>query len=243
LGADGAELLRGVDAEKDQSYFLFPVRRDALAHTLFPVGALRKEAVRQEAARRGLPVANKPDSQEICFVPDGAYATFVERRVPAEDRVRGTIVDAAGSVVGTHEGVHRFTIGQRRGLGVPGGGPPRYVTEIDAAAGVVRIGSHDEVASDGLRASQANWLGSVPQPGTRVTVKIRSRFAPQAAVVVESDETGFAVRSEGGLRAVTPGQAAVLYDGDRVLGGGWIDAAVKAADLECRAAGSEAGGA
>jgi tRNA-specific 2-thiouridylase len=224
----GGALLAGVDPDKDQSYFLFGVDRSVLARTLFPVGGLRKAAVRAEAARRGLAVAHKPDSQEVCFVPRGGYAAFVERRAAAVPLRSGAIVDADGSVVGTHGGVHRFTIGQRRGLGIAGG-TPRYVAGIDAD-GTVRLGDAGAVVAAGLVADAPNWLAPPPAPGTRVAVKIRSRFAPQPARVVRADADGFAVVADDGLRAVTPGQAAVLYAGERVLGGAWIRAALEAAD-------------
>jgi tRNA-specific 2-thiouridylase len=220
----GAALLAGVDADKDQSYFLFGIDREVLARTLFPVGGLCKSAVRAEAARRGLPVAGKPDSQEVCFVPRGGYAAFVERRASAQPLRGGRLVDADGQVLATHDGVHRFTIGQRRGLGIAGGAP-RYVTAIEDD-GTVRLGGVEQVIADGLVAEAPNWLGPPPPVGTRVAVKIRSRFAAQPARVVRADGAGFAVVAEAGLRAVTPGQAAVLYDGERVLGGGWIRAAL-----------------
>lgn len=221
---DGAALLAGVDPDKDQSYFLFGMDRAALAHTLFPVGELAKPTVRAEAARRGLPVASKADSQEICFVPRGGYAAFVEAYAGGAPAVAGAIVDQDGRTVGEHDGVHHFTIGQRRGLGVAGGAP-RYVTAIEAD-GTVRLGGPERVVARGLIADAVNWLAPVPAVGARVSVKIRSRFAPQAARVVAADAGGFVVQADDGLRAVTPGQAAVLYDGERVIGGGWIRAAV-----------------
>lgn len=224
-GPDGPTLLRGVDADKDQSYFLFGIDRAVLARTLFPVGELRKSETRAEARRRHLPVAGKPDSQEVCFVPRGDYAAFVERYEPGFRPRPGTIVDPAGRVLGHHDGVHRFTIGQRRGLGLKDGGPPRYVQAIEPETGTVRVASGDQVRAGGLEAREANWLAPPPAPGTAVQVKIRSRFAPHEAVVESASPHGFVVRAPQGLRAVTPGQAAVLYDGDRVLGGGWITAA------------------
>ena len=222
--AGEAQLLAGVDPDKDQSYFLFGIDRAVLARTLFPVGGLRKTVVRAEAERRGLPVAGKPDSQEVCFVPRGGYAAFVEQQPASAPARGGSIVDADGQVVGTHDGVHRFTIGQRRGLGVAGGAP-RYVTAIEAD-GTVRLGAAAQVIAAGLVADAPNWLAPPPAVGSRVAVKIRSRFAAQAARVVRADDSGFAVVADDGLRAVTPGQAAVLYDGERVLGGGWIRSAM-----------------
>ena len=222
---DGAPaLLTGVDADKDQSYFLFGIDRAVLADTLFPVGGLAKPAVRAEAARRGLPVASKADSQEVCFVPRGGYAAFVAAQ-PGFAALPGRLVDEDGREVGTHDGVHRFTIGQRRGLG-GGNGAPRYVTGIEAD-GTVRLGAGERVTAAGLVADGANWLAPIPPAGTRLAVKIRSRFAAQAARVVRADAQGFALLADEGMRAVTPGQAAVLYDGERVIGGGWIAAAVR----------------
>ena len=220
------ELLRGVDRDKDQSYFLFPIDPEVLRRTLFPVGELTKADVRREARRRRLAVAEKPDSQEVCFAPRGDYAAFVEAQVSAQPIRDGLIVDAAGEVVGRHSGVHRFTIGQRRGLGLRQGGGPRYVTAIDAASGTVHIGSADEAVRTGLVATQANWLGPLPTAGARVSIKIRSRFSPRPVVVMRAEAAGFEVLAPGGLRAVTPGQAAVLYDGERVVGGGWISRAL-----------------
>jgi len=221
-GADGTQLLRGADAEKDQSYFLFGVAREVLRQTLFPVGEFTKAAVREEARRRGLAVADKTESQEICFAPVGRYADFVTKFESSVPLRSGDIVDLEGHVLGSHDGVHRFTIGQRRGLGLSEGGPPRYVTDIDGRRGLVRVGGPGDLVSHGLVATGANWLGPRPRVGDRLMLKIRSRFSPQMAVVSEARDDSFVVRTPEGLRAVTPGQAAVLYDGDRVVGGGWI---------------------
>jgi tRNA-specific 2-thiouridylase len=224
--ADGPALLRGHDANKDQSYFLFGIDRAALAHTLFPVGELAKPAVRELAERRALPVAHKRDSQEICFVPKGEHAAFVATHGGTAPRP-GWLVDELGRALGRHDGVHRFTVGQRHGLGL-GGGEPRYVTAIDAASGTVRVGGAADVFSVGVVADGVNWLAPIPPTGAQVSLRIRSRFAPQAARVAHADAGSFVVRAEAGLRAVTPGQAAVLYDGERVLGGGWIRTALRA---------------
>jgi tRNA-specific 2-thiouridylase len=225
-GPNGPELWRGVDHDKDQSYFLFSIGSDALRHTLFPVGEMTKSEVRAEAERRSLPVAKKPDSQEICFAPRGTYASFVESESPRSVAPAGVVVDQHGEVLARHDGVHRFTIGQRRGLGIGTGGPPLYVTAIDAASGTVRVGDERAVASRGLLATQAMWVGEPPPAGIRVGVKIRSRFEPQAAVLEEVSEDGFVARAIDPLRAVTPGQAAVVYDGEKLLGGGWIERAL-----------------
>ena len=220
-GVGGVELRRGADPDKDQSYFLFAVDPAVLAHTRFPVGHLGKGDVRAEAERRGLRVARKPDSQEVCFAPRSAAAPFVAARPSAVPLRPGVIVDEQGTVLARHDGVHQFTIGQRRGLGISGSAPS-YVTGIDAARGVVRVGGAGAVLTGGLVATDVNWLGGLPAPGARVEVKIRSRFAPQAARVVRADHDGFELVADAGMRAVTPGQAAVLYDGERVIGGGWI---------------------
>ena len=184
-----AQLLRGVDADKDQSYFLFGIEPAVLARTLFPVGGLRKAAVRAEAARRGLPVASKPDSQEVCFAPRGGYAAFVERHASAEPlRAGGSIVDARRARCWRrHDGVHRFTIGQRRGLGV-GGGAPRYVTAIDAASGTVRVGARRRSCAARSGRGRARTGSRRRRRRARASaVKIRSRFAAQAARVVRAD--------------------------------------------------------
>jgi tRNA-uridine 2-sulfurtransferase len=226
-GPGGVELVRAADDRRDQSYFLFGVPRDVFEHTLFPLGEWTKMAVRKEARRRGLPVAGRPDSQEICFLPHGEHADFVAAYQSLVPLRSGEVIDSWGRVLTRHEGVHRFTIGQRRGLGLGFGGAARYVTDIDGRSGAVRVGDRAELLSEGLMASGANWLGPTPRPGQRFLLKIRARFVPQPAVVVQADGEGFVVMASGGLCAVTPGQAAVLYDGDRVVGGGWIDRAAR----------------
>jgi tRNA-specific 2-thiouridylase len=235
-GARGAELWRGADEEKDQSYFLFSIDPAVLARTLFPVGGMTKAEVRREAERRGLPVAHKRDSQEVCFAPGREHAPFVERQPSAVPLRGGTIVGEGGRVLGRHDGVHRFTIGQRRGLGVAASGAPLYVTAIDGASGTVRVGPAEQVVSRGLTAAGACWLNGPPRVGDRVELKIRSRFAAQPARIVDVGPATFRVVAGGGLRAVTPGQAAVLYDGDRVLGGGWIAGADEEPDASWQAA-------
>jgi tRNA-specific 2-thiouridylase len=228
-GVHGTELLSGLDPDKDQSYFLFGVDARVLARTRFPVGSLRKDAVRAAAARRGLPVAQKPDSQDVCFAPRSSYAAFVQERASTVALRDGVITDAEGQVLGRHDGIHRFTIGQRRGLG-GGGSEPRYVTGIDAASGTVRIGGAAAVLAGGLVASGANWLAPIPAPGTALRVKIRSRFAAQPVRIVAASSSSFTVVADDGMRAVTPGQAAVLYDGERVVGGGWIARGLQAGE-------------
>jgi len=219
-------LERGVDAQKDQSYFLFAISRGDLARTLFPVGDRRKTAVRDLAAELGLAVAAKPDSQEVCFAPGRLHGDFVARQLGDRRPPSGPIVDAGGAVVGTHDGIHTVTVGQRRGLGLSGGAP-RYVLGVDSAAATVRVGSGAALRANGLEAREVNWLvETVPTSGNVFDMKIRSRHAGVRVRVDKATREAFRVEALGELSAVTPGQAAVLYAGDRVVGGGWIEAAV-----------------
>jgi tRNA-specific 2-thiouridylase len=213
-------LLRGVDRAKDQSYFLFGLSQDQLARAVFPVGHLNKDEVRRIAAERDLPTADKPESQEICFVPDGDYAGFVERQAGAADR-SGPIVDGEGHTVGTHEGVHRYTVGQRKGLG--SGPRPRYVLAVIPATRTVVVGDDAELARDAFAVGAVNWL-SIAEPAgpIRCGVQIRHRSAAAFATVTPLPGGRAAVRFDAAQRAVTPGQAAVFYDGEVCLGGGWI---------------------
>jgi tRNA-uridine 2-sulfurtransferase len=214
-------LWRGTDDLKDQAYFLFALTQAQLARALFPVGGLSKPEVRRIASGRGLQVAEKPDSQEICFVPDGDYAAVVERYLPGDRS--GPIVDLEGRVVGRHEGVHRFTIGQRKGLGVASG-EPLYVVRLDANRRLVTVGPASAVQRTSLTASGVNWIAGSPQGGTAgAQVQIRSRHAPARARIMVIDSGRVAVDFDTPQSAVTPGQAAVFFDGAEVLGGGWID--------------------
>ena len=216
-------LLTGVDRAKDQSYFLFGIPARNLSRVLFPVGHLTKPEVRAIARAKGLPVHEKPESQELCFVPTGDYAGWIERFAPDRAPGEGEIVDAAGGVLGTHTGAHRYTVGQRKGL--PGGRKhPLYVIQVDAAANRVVVGEEPALAREALIASRVNWLGE-PRFGTPVTVKIRHKNEPSAAVVepVGGRAGTVRVRFAEPKKAVAPGQAAVFYDGDQVLGGGWIE--------------------
>jgi tRNA-specific 2-thiouridylase len=214
-------LLRGVDRSKDQSYFLFGLSQDQLARAVFPVGHLNKDEVRRIATERDLPTADKPESQEICFVPDGDYAGFVERHAGAADR-SGPIVDREGRTVGTHEGVHRYTVGQRKGLG--SGPRPRYVLAVLPATRTVVVGDDAELARDAFEVAAVNWL-SITEPAApiRCAAQIRHHSAATAATVSPLPGGRAAVRFDVAQRAVTPGQAAVFYDGDVCLGGGWIE--------------------
>jgi tRNA-specific 2-thiouridylase len=216
--AGRTRLHRGRDAHKDQSYFLYMLEPDELARVRLPLGGSTKDEVRREALERRLPGADKGESQELCFVPDGAYARFVEER--AADRVRpGPILDAEGREIGRHAGVHRYTVGQRRGLGIACGAPA-YVTRIEGESLVV--GGPEELASAGAELRDETWADDVEFP-RRVEVKVRSHHAP-AAARLERDGAGHArVWFDAPVRAVAPGQIAVAYDGDRVLGGGTIE--------------------
>jgi tRNA-specific 2-thiouridylase len=222
-GSDGRiRLLKGADRAKDQSYFLFGLTQEQLDAALFPVGGLEKPRVREIARDRGLPVAEKAESQEICFVPDGDYARFVERESPADDR-SGPIVDREGREIGRHRGVHRFTVGQRRGLGLASP-QPRYVVAVEARAQRVVVGDEGDLLRDRLVARDVNWL-SIPEPSRplRARVRIRYRHAERDAVLRPLGEGRVDVAFDEPQRAVTPGQAAVFYEGDACLGGGWIE--------------------
>lgn len=219
-----AQLLRGLDASKDQSYVLFGSPRERLDHMLLPIGNMDKADVRQRARDMGLGVGDKPDSQEICFVPDNDYARLVERRSP--DAVRpGEIVDTDGKVVGEHPGHQHFTIGQRRGVGVALG-YPIYVTHLDPKGNTVTVGGKDDLLSSGLTASQSNWLiDDVPTDWRACGVKVRYNSEPTPGCVRSMGDGTLEVRFDQPVSAVTPGQAVVCYEGERVLGGGWIDRA------------------
>ena len=213
--------------KKDQSYALFGVAREHLARMLLPIGELADKAeVRRIAAELALVVADKPDSQEICFV-DGDYAEVLRHRRPEALRA-GDIVDSSGAVLGRHAGVGHFTIGQRRGLGVALGRPV-YVTGIDPATATVTVGPRGEAVSTGLAASGANWHVPPPQPGEELTaiVQIRYNHAGTPGRVRVGGEGRFEVTFDEPVLAVAPGQAAVIYQGDRLLGGGWIDRAIR----------------
>jgi tRNA-specific 2-thiouridylase len=220
---DGRWLLRrSADHEKDQSYFLFSLTQDQLAHAMFPVGALTKPQVRAQARRLSLNVAEKPDSQEICFVPDHDYASFVAKHEPAVAR-GGAIVNEAGERLAEHGGVHRFTIGQRKGLGVSASAP-LYVLKIDPESRNVTVGPRAALERERLTASGVNWI-AVDAPGEWLTVcaQIRHRHTPAPGRVraLDGDRAEFVFDIP--QPAVTPGQAVVFYDGDVVVGGGWID--------------------
>ena len=222
-GSDGAELHRAVDADRDQSYFLFATTRDQLDYLRFPLGGMTKDAVRGEAARLALPVAAKPDSQDICFVPDGGYARVVERLRPGAAEP-GEIVDLDGNRLGSHDGTVNFTVGQRRGLKVGGAGEPLYVIRTDPEARRVVVGPRVALARREIAVGGLNWLGGAEAPDRPVAVqaKIRSMRPPAAATFRAARDGTATVALEAPEHGVAPGQACVLYDGERVLGGGWI---------------------
>jgi tRNA-specific 2-thiouridylase len=220
------KLKRGVDPEKDQSYFLFGIPREALDRILFPLGSLQKDEVRQHAHRLGLATADKPESHEICFVGGGDYKDYVEERLSDEERNPGKIVHQSGEVLGEHDGIHQFTIGQRRGLGLSYH-ERLYVQSIRPEDGTVVVGPKDGLAARGLVAERCNWLAfDRPRGPIECEVQIRYRTDPVPALVTtgEDAETAFVEFVEP-QRAVTPGQAAVFYRGDEVLGGGFIEEA------------------
>jgi tRNA-uridine 2-sulfurtransferase len=215
-------LRRGLDAAKDQTYFLFSLTQEQLSRASFPVGGLSKDAVRDVARGLGLPVAEKPDSQEICFVPDGDYAAFIERKT-GDLESGGAIVTQSGEVLGRHGGVHRFTVGQRKGLGIAAA-EPMYVLQLRPAEKTVVVGPRPELERTSLTASQVNWIaGTAPTGPLRVTAQIRHRHQPAAGTVRALDGNRASMEFDAPVTAITPGQAVVFYDGDMVLGGGWIE--------------------
>jgi tRNA-specific 2-thiouridylase len=216
-----AELHKGADPNRDQSYFLYGTTADQLDFLRFPLGGLPKSEVREIALAEGLQVAAKPDSQDICFVPDGDYAGMVKRMRPETD-VPGEIVDINGRVLGEHRGVVHFTIGQRRGIEIGGQSQPLYVVGIDPEARRIVVGPRSALAVQRMRIEELSWLA---EDQRRVTVKVRS-LAPAVPAIIEGDWVRFETPEYG----VAPGQSAVFYDGSRVLGGGWI-AETSAADV------------
>jgi tRNA-specific 2-thiouridylase len=218
-------LLRGLDHKKDQSYVLFGMNDETVAHTLLPIGDLEKPAVRAIAEEMKLPVFNKPDSQEICFVPDQDYAGLVQRRSPQAFKA-GELVTTSGKVVGKHDGHQHFTIGQRKGVGVALG-YPIYVVNIAPESNRVTLGAKEDLLCSRLTARQINLLGErlrkAGDAGLPCTAKIRYNADPKPAVAVLTGADEFEVKFDAPQSAITPGQAVVLFDGDVVLGGGWIE--------------------
>jgi tRNA-specific 2-thiouridylase len=213
-----------VDPAKDQSYFLFALTQEQLAQAVFPVGDRSKDAVRAHAASRGLPVAHKPDSQEICFIPDHDYASFVSRQLPSTPQ-GGVIVNEDGAVLGRHDGIHRFTIGQRKGLGLSNvsSGSPMYVLQLRPSDQSVVVGPRTSLGRLTLTASGVNWIRDEPSAAIHASVQIRHRHAAAPATIRATGGTTAEATFDEPQIAVTPGQAVVFYDGDEVIGGGWID--------------------
>lgn len=214
-GAEGPELHRALDPARDQSYFLFATTTEQLDYLRFPLGAMPKPQVREIAQQLGLVVANKPDSQDICFVPEGDYASVVRKIRPEADS-DGPILDLNGKELGRHRGLIHYTVGQRRGLEIGGLAEPLYVVRLDPELQAVIVGPKRALAVSAARLVEPNWLGKVQ--GRKVMAKVRSLAKPVPAAL-----DGEWLRFEAEEYGVAPGQAAVLYDGDRVLGGGWID--------------------
>jgi tRNA-specific 2-thiouridylase len=219
-------LKRPADASKDQTYFLFGLTQEQLSRTIFPLGGYQKPRVREMAAQHGLALAAKPDSQEICFIPGGDYKRFIDAYLDEQGETipdtAGELVSTAGEVIGRHGGIHNFTVGQRKGLGVSSPNP-LYVIQIDNASHRVTVGSDTEAVAKCVRARDLNWI-SIPglKGEMRVRVKIRHRHEPAAATLRNTGAGEVVAEFDEPQRAVTPGQAAVFYDEDEVVGGGWI---------------------
>jgi tRNA-specific 2-thiouridylase len=218
---DGYSLRKGRDAQKDQSYFLFTLTQTQMARVLFPLGAMSKEEVRGHAARLGLRVAQKAESQDICFVPDGDYVRFLEEE-RGGGRMAGEIVHVSGEVLGRHLGTYRYTIGQRRGLGIAWP-RPLYVVGIDAETKRVVVGEEEHLARTELTVHGANWCEAAPEGPLRAACRIRYRHREVPALITPLPGGRAQVAFDVPQRGVTPGQAAVFYEGDRVVGGGWIE--------------------
>jgi tRNA-uridine 2-sulfurtransferase len=215
-------LRRGVDRHRDQSYFLFALTQAQLARARFPIGSWAKARVRDYARERGLPVADKPDSREICFVPDGDYAGFIERRDAGAREAHGALVDTAGHQVGRHDGVHRYTVGQRKGLGLSSS-VPLYVVAIDADAQRITVGPRAALERTTFEATGVNWIaGEPPASHTRASAQIRYQHAAAAGTLTPLADDRARFVFDAPQPAIAPGQAAVFYQGDEVVGGGWI---------------------
>jgi len=213
-------LLRGRDRKRDQSYFLWPLRQEQLRSSIFPLGDLEKEEVKEMAASHGYPVERASESREICFIPDGDYRRFLEARLPTVPP-EGEIVDLEGRILGRHKGVHRFTVGQRRGLGIKDR-RPYYVVRIEPKEGRIVVGRVEDLYSRRLRAKGVNWVASPPGEEFEAEGQVRYRQKPASCRVIARGDELICEFSDP-QRAVTPGQAIVLYRGDVLLGGGWIE--------------------
>jgi tRNA-uridine 2-sulfurtransferase len=229
-GPNGPELHRAVDAARDQSYFLFTTTPEQLAYLRFPLGALGKDETRRRARTLGLPVADKPDSQDICFVPNGDYGALVEKLRP-QAAEPGEIVDAAGNRLGRHAGVMHFTVGQRKRIGIASA-EPLYVLRLDAVRRRVVVGPRAALGNAHVTLREVNWLGTEPRSEPRrISVKLRSAQPPVAATLRLDPAGGGEVELDEPAPGVAPGQACVFYDGSRVLGGGWICRPAETASL------------
>jgi tRNA-uridine 2-sulfurtransferase len=216
---------RGIDRGKDQSYVLFGLKRELLPHVLFPVGGYAKHEIRTIAREHDLPVHDKPDSQEICFVPDDDYLAFVRERRPGQDTA-GAIVDHDGTVVGEHSGIEAFTIGQRRGLGIALG-TPRYVVQIEPATRTVTLGPKAALEKPGLTAARFNWQGPTPEGPVPCLAQIRAQHRAVPARVFPLEGERVQVVFDVPQPAIAPGQVVTVYQDDMVLGGGWIERALE----------------
>ncbi|HEV8590769.1 MAG TPA: tRNA 2-thiouridine(34) synthase MnmA, partial [Pyrinomonadaceae bacterium] len=225
--ANRYRLFRGKNHWKDQSYFLWELTQDQLSRSWFPLGEMLKEEVRDIARDAKLSTAEKQESQEICFVPDGKYSEFIDRYLDHEDRmdempVRGEIVSTSGEVVGSHSGIHRYTIGQRRGLGIAHE-KPLYVVQIERAKNQIIVGEADELESVEFVVKGVNWVAfATPSEPVRAEVKVRYRHDPSMAIVHPLPDARARIVFDEPQRAITPGQATIFYNGDEVVGGGWI---------------------
>lgn len=214
------QIRKARDLHKDQSYFLFNLTQEQISRALFPLGELTKAEVRELARKYRLPVAEKPESQQLCFLQGELQGAFIQRQIPNLSK-DGSMIDAKGNLIGWHPGIHYFTIGQRRGLGIAAG-TPQYVVGIDSATNVVRIGSNEELMKGAMKVDHVNWMGvSPPEEEIQGMVRIRYKHEESAARIRPSGNSCLVEFAEK-QRAITPGQAAVFYDGDLLLGGGWI---------------------
>lgn len=218
---EGSHLLKGSDAEKDQSYFLFGLDQTFLSKIIFPLGGMTKMQTRRIAEDKCLRTRAKPDSQEVCFVPDDDYMGFIEDRAGADIRGPGNFIDTRGKAVGRHKGIHSYTIGQRRGLGF-GIGKRQYVVRIDAEKNDVVLGGEADLMRSEMIVDNVSWTDPRRSENKRATVKIRSTHEGVPCSIEIMDGGRAHVRFDEPVRAIAPGQAAVFYDGDEVLGGGWI---------------------
>ena len=217
-------IARAVDRSKDQSYVLSGLKRELLPHVLLPVGGHTKAAIREMARQHGLPVHDKPDSQEICFIPSNDYLEFVRTRRPDVD-TSGDLVDEEGAVLARHSGIEGFTVGQRRGLGVAFGAP-RYVVQIEPITNRVTVGPRAALERLGLEAVRFNWHGPKPERPVRCLAQIRARHDAVSATVEPGQDERALIRFDEPVTAITPGQVVTVYEGDLVLGGGWIERAL-----------------